>query len=299
MKVPAARGGAAASYLLALALGATASGQDPARTTDAPSMQRIGDAYRQLQQAALSALQEKARAWKEEDEAPAATQQDDASPARNAQSPGSGLTLRSEELLIAACPDGLLAGAPSASSASVSKAQPPGSSGDQRDDDRATPPPTSVDPSGQGGGRTVGLVLVCSHSPAPAGAVGDGQGQSDKQAKEAGSTRDPRTAGGVGTAGAPGPLKPGVYCVKQSGNSVWLADQGGQVVLRANLDGHGKAPGDASAGQHAGQDDRQAGAAPPKAMHEADWEHVFGALAEEVMVTMGWTENSASSSSAR
>lgn len=293
MNISTSPGGIAASaLLLAFATAAAVFGQSPQSATKPQDraqqgsnlqgqqgMEQIGNAYKQLHQVTLSALQEEARGWKDK---PADRT------ARGTASASTSLSLRGEELLIAGCPEGLLAGAPNGDARKpATLPADDGKQGTQPNPDRSS---QTVGAAGSDG-QSVGMLLVCAHSTGGATAGLEGATQkAEKELREASGDRAAaaRNAAGVISALA---LKPGVYCVKQSGASVWLIDQEGQTVLRTTLDAQrgNKSPKASDVG---GQE-REPDLAVQRAGSQGDWEHVFGAIAKEAMNSMGWAKQGA------
>ena len=111
--------------------------------------------------------------------------------------------------------------------------------------------------------------------------------KTDKETRDTFGDRDSdtRNASGVFSAGA---LKPGVYCVKQSGSSVWLTDQEGRIVLRTSLDAQrGNTTPKSS---EFGSQERPSDLASQNAGDNSEWENVFAAIAKEAMSSMGWAK---------
>jgi hypothetical protein len=148
--------------------------------------------------------------------------------------------------------------------------------------------------------QQVGLFLVCSHAT--------------NAAKS--SPSEKRLPEGLGTASKSAPsrlnghLQPGIYCVMMTGNSVWLVDQDGAVVLRttaASLDSRGL-KGTESTSSPAGaareRDRLRSGETKPVSSSSEDetsstldsplalnWYCVFAALKKEAMNSTGWDKN--------
>lgn len=254
-------------------------------------MEQIGNAYKQLHQVTLNALQEQARSWKDKPVAGTVLGTDSAS--------SQSLSLRGEELMIAACPGGLLAGAPSGTANHDARkpATPPANDKNDGKDDNKQGTQPNPDRSSQGAGaagndgQSVGMILVHANTLGGATAGRDNNIQKgDKGPQEAsgdgeGATRN--ASSGV-SAGA---LKPGVYCVKQSGSSVWLTDQQGQIVLRTTLDA--KSGNKPQTPNEVGGQNRESDLGLQRAGGHGEWEQVFGAIAKEAMHSMGWAKQGA------
>ncbi|MBL8803168.1 MAG: hypothetical protein JNN27_14280 [Planctomycetes bacterium] len=258
-------------------------------------MEQIGSAYRQLHQVTLSTLQDKARGWKEK---PAAgtTRSTDSNPGSPSSAMSTAMSLRGDELLIAACTKGLLAGAPSTSTGNSTGGdarKPSTPLGDERNQGTQPNSDKQDQTSGSAGSelRSVGMILVHAHTSgttADMDPIGGNNPSNDRDTREASGDRDsaPRNAAS-GNVGARA-LKPGVYCVKQTGSSVWLTDQEGQTVLRTTLDSPlaGKSP---KAGELGGQQ-RETGSDSLRTANQGEWEQVFGAITKEAMSSMGWVK---------
>lgn len=365
--------GSVAATVLLVAVGAAmaVNGQEPSRSSpqveresqgsvqqdrmgkaDSEAMREIGSAYQSLHQVTLRVLEEKSRNWKDGSQ-PGTTPGAEGERNPTARTPGMGSStaIRGQELLIAACSDGLLAGAPSGNARPASSgaaggmgnsrdAGNPGSTGDAGTERGAGTSPSAQRPGDRQGtglgspsnaGEVVGMILICEHSNDGIARVGATAEQNERRAGEASSEREsalPRNAGS-------GRLVPGVYSVKQTGQSVWLTDQEGQVVLRTTIDGRdsggmstdrdqrrglGNEPGadrDArgqteqndqsgqtdstgranQSGQNGQAGERQQGAIVTQAPGgDHQWEQVFGAITKEAMTSMGWSQNRASPS---
>ncbi|MBI1381954.1 MAG: hypothetical protein GC161_12810 [Planctomycetaceae bacterium] len=230
--------------------------QDRMGKADSEAMREIGSAYQSLHQVTLRVLEEKSRNWKDNGQSgTTAGAEGERTPSAQTPGMGSSTAIRGQELLIAACRDGLLAGAPSGERrAGASGAT--GGMGNNRDagntgtpGDAGTERGAGTSPSAQRpgerqgaglgapslAGEVVGMILICEHSNEGIARGGATAGQNDRRAGEASSEREsamPRNAGS-------GRLVPGVYSVQQTGQSVWLTDQEGQVVLRTTIEGRG------------------------------------------------------------
>lgn len=278
--------------------------------------EQIAGAYRSLHQITLSALQQEARSWKEtKSSGPSggdlnrgtgdANRGDtgNAGGAGGASSSSPQMTLRGDELLIAACTEGLIAGAPSTMAkfdGSKPDARPAGTDGDGQGSGSSQG--SGQDRPAQAGsmqdGQCVGMLIVCQHS------VGSAAGTAGIDPSTRKGENEPREAAGdrnastrEASASMAGPLKEGAYCVKQSGSSVWLVDEQGQTVLRTSL---GK-----PMGAHDPRDVTGGGASDRRGEHDMgmsshagsnDWNHVFGAIAQEAMSSMGWAKPGAPAS---
>ncbi|MCA9321321.1 MAG: hypothetical protein KDB53_11330, partial [Planctomycetes bacterium] len=265
------------------------------------------NAYRQLHRTALDALQKKARSWKSEP-ANDGSQTDAAkTPSLRTAGVSTPVLLRGDEMLIVACSEGLLAGAPSGMVKVMT--HPSDSSDDDLDADddtksdaqpskeRRDKTSRTDDPAGQ----TVGLILVCQHSTSETSGVSGTDDRREKQDQETTYQRDGTMKSDP--AKADGQLMPGVYCVKRSGRLVWLADEAGQVVLKTTLDAQrGNLGAKATDGYGRDDDEEPASRAGKKHQRETvvamggnqtrnDWDHIFSALAKEAMNSMGWAKN--------
>lgn len=312
--------------------------QNPSRQTqpglkdfDSKEFDRIANAYRELHQVTLSTLQQEARDWKESKsigdpnrgtgDANRGTTGTTGTTGDTAGSlSGSQMSLRGDELLIAACPEGLLAGAPTSGTMSKSDMRPAGTDGRPAGtdgDNQGTSQGSTQDRTASASGsllegQTVGMLLVCAHSTSATAGLEPSTRKGENEPREATGDRDATTRNA--SASLMGPLKPGAYCVKQSGNSVWLTDEQGQTVLRTMLDKH---PGigtglgdvrhdrdvndgrDVSGRDAAGSDKDRTGqrdASLALAGTPGNWEHIFGAIAKEAMHSMGWADKGAPAS---
>lgn len=250
-------------------------------------MKDIGDAYLHLQRVSLNTLRQEAGKWKEE----RAGESGD-SDSRDVSA--SSASLRGDELLIAACSKGLVAGAPSSTTMASSRASDSSDRGDRASGPQRTPVEQNQTSSRQAAsdGQAVGMILVCAHSTDDASRASGTSDRREKQAREASGEQD-RAARSASAATATGKLEPGVYCVKQSGQSVWLTDEEGQVVLRATMDAHS---GKSSSKLGDSRDQDPSGELGSRGLGDrsddrSEWEHVFGAITKEAMTSMGWSES--------
>lgn len=312
MNISITRSGIAASaLLLAFATAAPGIAQSPPGTIKPQDrnqgstlqgqqgMEKIGSAYKQLHQVTLSALQDHARDWK--DRPANGTTRDTAT-----VSDTTSMTLRGEELLIAGCPEGLLAGAPSGASNRDTRKGASAPFGDNKSDSKSDSNPSPQSNPGrtdQGAGaagsdgQSIGMLLVCAHATDGAktsldskGLKQDGDGKSSDRDREVAGDRDSglRNASASSSTGS---LKPGVYCVKQSGSSVWLADQEGRIVLRTTVDAQRDKANQKPS--ELGGREQQPGFAAQRAGDQSEWEQVFASISEEAMNSMGWAKQSA------
>lgn len=267
---------------------------------------------------------------------------------RVASSNSGAQTLRGQDLLIAASADGLLAGAPSAKTSGIDadrgsrpskdpdadmdrgndrgrdrdadKADRPDS---HRNADRAAAGRSAVDRAfgtkgGAAEGDSVGMLLVCAYSDDASGSAGrrptsigsnsdDMDSDRERSAREASGTRDGAMAGSKG-----GRLEPGIYCIKQSGSTIWLANEKGETFLKTTIDsshgagqyGRDKAAGDddragtdpydsAAKDRDDMRDTARASGMGRGAKNDPEWEYIFGAITKEAMTHMGWAHQGA------
>ena len=280
-------------------------------------MQEIEDAYLQLHEATQNALQEKARTWKEAGLPTPSTEDSDAARDIGATSASSPISLRAEELLIVACSEGLLAGAPISELTSGL-----GSTETSQDDIDFRQGLDELDQQGRTGlddpaAATIGMILMCAHS---VDASSDLRGVSFTNGSANRSDAETRAAS---SPTSPSRLEPGVYCVKQSGQLVWLVDEAGEVVLQTTVTAELSAatratPTTPKSGDPRANDPTDSGrasddptGAPSEGMEgmdgmedmegmegmgaESEWEEVFDAIAKEAKRSMGWAKNGASS----
>jgi hypothetical protein len=294
------RGIATFSMIVAIMAGSVLLAQEPTERSTSkpqqePGLEKIGDAYRTLQGATLKTLQEKARNWPKPVGSSSNSGSETGSTANLSPDP-----VREEELLIAACPHGLLAGAPTGSALSksgMSTTRPrdptPSDPNAKREgaEERAANPSTGILIDQQ-----VGLFLVCSHETSPSSSTSTSPEGSQNATESARSRIN-------------APLQPGIYCVKMTGNSVWLADQNGVVVLRTMVDpetkGLSNASSSSSSSEAARERDRiRASEEKPAGSVERDrtfgvgsskeelnWGCVFGAIIKEAMTSTRWEKN--------
>lgn len=279
-------------------------GSNPQGQQVQQGMQQINSAYKELHQVTLRTLQAQANNWPDKTTGKSTSGGQD----KNADRPGqsnngsfsstSPITLRGDELLIAGCSQGLLAGAPSgtASNRDVRKPAPLPAGGNDKSDSgqgsQSNPDRTGQTAGSAGGdGQAIGMILVSANSMGGSKAGMDGHKRtSDSEAREAADERDDAgTRNAAGSLGA-GALKPGVYSVKQSGSSVWLSDQEGRTVLRTSVDAQrGNTTPKSS---EFGRQDRDSTFG-KSAEGQSEWETVFAAIAEEAMSSMGWAKQGA------
>ena len=196
-----------------------------------------------------------------------------------APGPISAMRLDGEQLLFAACSKGLLAGAPSVAMK-----------------------------GGQTGPMSVAGMVLIGETPgsSPIGMSGSQEGQTREASSD--EMAEARDAADSGRNSQKGAVKPGIYSVHQSGQSVILKDHKGQEVLRASLSGtqsHGNSQERKAGKQAAGSDEtvRDAEAKNQERIRQArervaqsesggapstTWDRMFQAIAKEAMGSMGW-----------
>lgn len=284
--------------------------QDPMqRQQDPQSMSQIAEAYRKLHDATMSALRAQssllANASKSGADAGASTS--------NATQ-----ALRGDQLLIAACTKGLLAGAPTGQDAM------PSASGSSKDTDTrdangeganrqpGNPPTTDKTLPGASGiagaGQTVGILLVSSNDAARAGGSSSGstgsatERKTDDQPQDGSTGRSDRATADASASGARGALVPGAYTIKREGASVWLVDANDKVALRTTIESpisgsvthdSGATRGGSSAGGGSGTGSGATGSGTTAMGGAHDWPLVFGAITKEAMTSMGWAKHEA------
>lgn len=287
----------AMALVLTVAAATTLSAQDPIvdqsdRTRDTQKQHgqdmQVQRAHEQLNAAAFGELQRKAREWKEGNRRPTGDE-------RPNPDSSSSLSLGQSNLLIAACSKGLLAGAPTTDSEglqSPNRGQETSGTGSERQPEADKPEGSRADT--KRAHRTVGMILVATTHSATNSGVGEDQPR-DSRAHDASGQSDALETGGR--------LRPGVYAVKVTGltgNSISLTDQSGRVVLSTTIQSNGHA-GDARRGsgessdKGPGESDRSRASldrrsSGPRRTDDSgqSWETIFGAVAKEVMITMGW-----------
>ncbi|MCA8952777.1 MAG: hypothetical protein KDE27_24920 [Planctomycetes bacterium] len=294
--------------------------QDPdhagARTDESSSRSTdpVQRAHEQLQRATLEALRQQAGEWRTGANAGSSSTGDatgteqgtpdaagrgatGASPAgeTSTSTAGSAMAgrLQADELMIAACPNGLLAGAPFADGARRSMRGERGnasgrSAGDatgETDEDRRQQAGDGSRAGNSSNHEIAGLILVSEDGAAR------GQGRRSARGDASTGERGDVSVGGdridrSAPAARPGKgrLQPGVYAVECSGSRVALKDRSGNIVLNATVAPSG------SMRPASTETDRSTTARP-------DWEMVFGAITAEVMTS--WNQHVGSPSSGR
>jgi hypothetical protein len=311
------RGGIVATSLLGLlTVGTTVSwqSQEPKATTDAASksygqdLEPLRQAYRQLHEKALRSLKDGTRGWP----AGSTSSAGDTNRTGSTGATSQAISFREDDRLVAACSDGLLAGAPTTGTSfgreSQSRSNDPTGPNDQGE--RASNDPSRRDASdstreSSRSGELVGMIIVCTHSVD--GTDGHALGGSTRESSrpEEASTSQPDRSTGVETRTSAGTrkLEPGVYAVRASAGTVQLTDKSGQIVLTAMLGDPGLYGGSSQAGTSGADHNRPQGTSEGRPAHvgikEQSWGHIFGAITKEAMTSMGWSKSDHSMSTSR
>lgn len=263
--------------------------QDATRQQDPRNQQgdeQVEQAHLQLRNATMRALNEHSRKWqqKQTDAASSRSEQtgreqtgreqtgreqtgSDRNTASSSSSTATGdITLEAGKLMIAASPNGLLAGAP-VRRTTTGSTQPFGSGrstdgrqNQEREDEQtgsegreatgASRTPSTSGTANSGQNELVGMILICKHKQDTEAArtPGDakrhalqqrGGEERDTSAEEASSDRAATARAGSMRSGQQG-LEPGAYGVKCEGDRVSLTDANGKVVLQATIEGGAK-----------------------------------------------------------
>jgi hypothetical protein len=272
------------------------------REVDDQDLQPLRRAYQNLHEAALRALQAGAQEWRSTMPSTEGSTEPKGSTGGSSQS----VHLRSDEILIAACSEGLLAGAPAFGMGSARNPRPISTDDEgQADLDLARRDSTMPNSGSSPSSEPVGMILVCAHS------VNAGHGQATEESslesprpQEASTGQHDRNRASTAHRSSGGSrLQPGVYAVKTSADTVQLTDKSGQVVLTARLHGdvHGSRPDEASTPpRDRVKPQRVPEGRPDQAGGESqNWEFIFGAITKEAITSMGWTRADKSSSASR
>ncbi|MCA8971427.1 MAG: hypothetical protein KDC95_16660 [Planctomycetes bacterium] len=270
------------------------------------SRESIGDAFRDLRRATFAKLQRHSEKWSAGETPTPVTPAEDAAdgdtdeakvvatsarPSRNAPQ------LQENRLLVAMAPGGLLAGAPVMTHRMA--AETPKAS--------ATP---IQDRKFDGGDSVAGMLLVWERNDDRSRGIGRTDvGRSEQERSASEESGAPMEASGTVEAERKRlnelrGLEPGVYCIKRSGDSVWLETQSGMTVLRTTVfrKTAGRVPDEASgdsasSGSKSGELTADTAGESTKRRRaskgdDSSWDYIFGAITKEVMTSKGWDSTS-------
>ncbi|MEQ8762924.1 MAG: hypothetical protein RL885_03285 [Planctomycetota bacterium] len=261
-------------------------------TQSQTDLDSVKDAYKQLHDAATKVLNDEARQWGQKGDS--GKRDAEATGQREGQATGKSTmgSLDENELLIAACSKGLIAGAPTQYSMSPQRRleragnrnEDSGRSGQNGQDGQDDRDDATSSRQNTMSGEQIGLMILCASE----------KGNSSLGAQSARAEKiQPEIAGDRGgNSSMGGKLKPGVYAVMQSNRSVWLQDENGREFLKTTVhnrnESHEKDSGRDLGQEETGREDR-----PRLGSNDADqpgWKRVFETIAEKAVVSLGWTE---------